>query len=156
MTRAVSTLVAAVAALAVLAPSADALVQVDRGIAGARIGNSQAQVRAALGAPTRVSRGTNDFGRFVVFRYAGGLRVTFQDGGVSTVSTTGLGDRTSRGVGVGSTEADVSGKVPGVRCETIGGDRLCHTNDFAAGQRVTSFFIRGGKVSRVDVGVVFD
>jgi hypothetical protein len=155
MTRVVSTLAAAVAALLVVAPAADALIQVDRGIAGARIGNSQAQVRAALGAPTRVNRGTNDFGRFVVFRYAAGLQVTFQDGGVSTASTTGLGDRTAKGVGVGSTEA-AADRVSGVRCESIGGDRICHTNEFAGGQRVTSFIIRGGKVARVDVGVVFD
>jgi len=155
MTRVLSVIAAVVAALLVVAPSADALIQVDRGIAGARIGNTQAQVRTALGKPSRVNRGTNDFGRFVVFRYTGGIQVTFQNGGVSTVSTSGLGDRTARGVGVGSTEAQADG-VAGVRCESIGGDRICHTNEFAGGQRVTSFIIRAGKVARVDVGVVFD
>jgi hypothetical protein len=157
MSRALLILAAAVAALLVFAPAAPALIQVDRGIAGARIGNTQAQVRAALGPPSRVARGTNDFGRFVVFRYAGGIRVTFQGARtVTSVSTTGLGDRTARGVGVGSTAGDADAKVPGVVCESIGGDRICHTGDFEAGQRITAFIIRAGRVARVDVGIVID
>jgi hypothetical protein len=148
---------ATTAAMLVAAPAAGAMVQVDRGIAGARLGNTQAQVRAALGKPAGVSRGSNDFGRFVVFRYAGGLRVTFQGRtNVTGVSTTGLGDRTSRGIGVGSTEAEVAAKVPGVRCEVVGGDRLCHTGSFNAGQRMTVFLLDAGKVRRVDVAIVVD
>src|SRR5215218_2439297 len=104
-------------AAAVLAPlgapaSADAMIQVDRGIAGARLGNSRAEVRAALGTPSKVTSGTNDFGPWVNYRYAGGLRVTFQGRTqVTSVSTSGRGDRTSRGVGVGSSEAAVKARV---------------------------------------------
>jgi hypothetical protein len=157
MPRAVLLVVAAVAAVLFAAPSAHALIQVDRGIAGVRIGSSQAEVRAALGAPARVVRGRNEFGRFVVFRYAGGIRVTFQGGRqVSTVSTTGLGDRTAGGIGVGSTEGAVDQGVPGVLCEAVAGDRLCHTGDFRPGERMTVFVIRAGEVFRVDVGIVID
>ena len=122
MLRPVLTLAAGLAASLAAAPAAHAVIQVDRGIAGARIGNTQAQVRAALGPPSRVARGTNEFGRFVVFRYEGaGIRVTFQGARrVTTVSTTGLGDRTPRGVGVGSPEGDADTKVSGVMCESIG------------------------------------
>jgi len=148
---------ATTAAMLAAAPAAHALVQVDRGIAGARLGNTQAQVRAALGKPARVSRGTNDFGRFVVFRYGGGIRVTFQgETAVTGVSTTGLGDRTSRGVGVGSTQAEVAAKVPGVRCEVVAGDRICHTGNFQPGRAMTLFLLAGGKVSRVDVAILID
>jgi hypothetical protein len=145
------------AALAVPA-GASALVQVDRGIAGARLGNTQAQVRAALGPPSSTVSGSNDFGPFTQFRYRGGIRVLFSQGNrVTLVSTSGLGDRTIRGVGVGSRERDVRRKVPGVRCETIVGDRVCHTNRFEGGQTVTSFLLRGnGRVWRVDVGIVID
>ena len=90
-------------AAALLAPlgapaAAEALIQVDRGIAGARLGNSRAEVRAALGAPASTRSGTNDFGPFLQWRFKGGISVLFQGRReVSTVSTTGRGDRTARG-----------------------------------------------------------
>ena len=145
-----------VAALA--APgAAQALIQVDRGIAGVRLGNTQAQVRAALGKPDRAKGGTNPFGPFLEWRYKGGIRVLFQGRrNVSSVATTGLGDRTANGVGVGSRERTVRRRVPGVRCETIAGVRSCHTGEFAPGRRVTDFLIRRGRVRRVTVGFVID
>jgi hypothetical protein len=147
---------AAVAALA-LPAVASAQIQVDKGIAGARIGNTVAQVHAALGRPASVHNGSNDFGRFREEKYAGGIVVDYQGARtVSSVTTTGLGDRTAQGIGVASTEAAVRAKVPGVRCETTSGSHSCHTHTFAAGRRVTDFFIKGGKVTRVSLGVVID
>ena len=149
-------------AAALLAPlgapaAAEALIQVDRGIAGARLGNSRAEVRAALGAPSSSRSGTNDFGPFLQWRFKGGITVIFQGRReVSTVSTTGRGDRTARGVGVGSTEAAVRARVRGVRCETSSGVRSCHTGRFTVGEIITDFQIRNGKVTRVSIGRVFD
>ena len=140
-----------------LPAAAPALVQVDKGIAGARLGSTLAQVHAALGTPARVANGSNDFGRFRQESYGGGIVVFYQGSRtVTSVVTTGLGDRTAKGVGVGSTEAAVRAKVAGVRCETIAGSRSCHTHSFTAGRRVTDFFLRGGKVTRVTVGFVID
>jgi hypothetical protein len=138
--------------------AAQALIQIDRGIGGARLNNTRAEVRAALGRPSRVSTGTNDFGPFVTYRYRGaGITVSFQGRRrVSAVSTTGRGDRTRRGVGVGSTESAVRNRVPGVHCETIAGSRSCHTGSLRAGERVTDFLIRRGRVRRVTVGFVLD
>ena len=91
------------------------------------------------------------------YRFRGGITVLFQGKrAVSSVSTTGRGDRTAAGVGVGSSERAVRRRVPGVRCETFGTTRTCHTNELAAGQRVTDFLMRGGKVRRVTVGIVID
>jgi hypothetical protein len=132
MTRRIA-LPAASAALAAAAfpAAAGAQIQVDQGIAGARIGNTVAEVHAALGRPARVQNGSNDFGRFREERYVGGIVVDYQGGRtVSSVTTTGLGDRTAQGVGVGSTEAAVRAKVGGVRCETISGSHSCHTHSF--------------------------
>ena len=151
-----------IAAVAMLAPlgapaAAEALIQVDRGIAGARLGNTRAEVRAALGAPASTRSGTNDFGPFLQWRFKGGISVLFQGRReVSTVTTTGRGDRTARGVGVGSTEAAVKARVRGVRCETTFGTRSCHTGRFTVGEVVTDFLIRNGKVTRVSIGRVFD
>jgi len=144
--------------LLLLAPaSASAIIQVDKGMAGARIDNTKAEVRAALGNPRRVMQGMNDFGEFTEYRYRGQIRVIFQGRKrVSSVSTTGLGDRTRRGVGVGSTEARVRSRVAGITCESFGSFRTCHTGDFSAGSRVTDFQIEDGRVSRVVVGIVID
>jgi hypothetical protein len=140
-----------------LAPGASALVQVDKGIAGARLGNTKAQVRAALGRPASVHNGTNDFGPFTTYRYRGGITVGFQGRTeVTSVSTTGRGDRTARGVGVGSRESTVRRRVRGVRCETVAGTRSCHTHRFRIGEVITDFLIKHGRVTRVTVGRVID
>lgn len=149
-------LVAGAAALA-LPAAAGAQVQVDQGIAGARLGGTVAQVHGALGAPASVVSGRNDFGSYRQEKYDGGLEVFYQGARrVTSVITTGLGDRTSKGVGVGSSERSVRANVSGVRCETIAGSRSCHTHAFLPGRRVTDFFLRGGKVVRVTVGFVID
>ena len=140
-----------------LAPEAVAMIQIDRGIAGARLGSSRAEVRAALGTPSRTASGTNEFGPWVRYTFAGGIRVFFQGREtVTSVETTGLGDRTSRGVGVASSESAVRKRVPGVTCETFESIRSCHTSDLAPGRRVTDFRIVNGKVDRVTVGIVID
>jgi hypothetical protein len=145
--------------LAVLcfAPAAEAMIQVDRGIAGARLGNTRAEVRAALGTPTKTTQGTNDFGPWLQYRFSGGVRVFFQGRTtVTSVDTTGRGDRTASGIGVGSSEASLKAKVKGLKCENLGSARSCHTNDFLPGKRITDFRIKSGKVSSVTVGFVID
>jgi hypothetical protein len=146
------------AAVSLVAPvSAGAIIQLDRGIAGARLGNTKAEVRTALGQPNRVRNGMNDFGRFTVFVYQGGIRVTFQSGNrVTAVTTTGLGDRTKAGVGVRSREAAVEQRVPGVDCQTFGTTRICQRGEGLPGERITAFFLRNGRVTRVTVGIVID
>lgn len=158
MTRRTSIATAgALAALLALPAAAPALVQVDKGIAGARIGNTPAQVHAALGRPARTATGRNDFGSFRRESYAGGIAVFYQGARrVTSVLTTGRGDRTAGGVGVGSSEAAVRRGVPGVRCETVAGFRSCHTGAFRPGRRVTDFAISRGRVTRITVGVVID
>lgn len=149
--------VAAAATALALPAVAPALVQVDRGLAGARLGNTIAQVQAALGRPARVQNGRNEFGSFRQETYGGGISVFYQGGRtVTSVSTIGLGDRTATGVGIGSTESAVRRGVRGVRCETIAGFRSCHTGQFLAGRRVTDFSLRRGRVTRVTVGFVID
>jgi hypothetical protein len=143
--------------LLVFAPAADAMIQVDKGIAGARLDNSMSEVRAALGKPSKVTRGTTIFGPFTEYRFRGGVRVNFQGNrGATLVETTGLGDRTRKGVGVGSTEQAVKDGVANITCQTTAGTRICQNKEGLAGQRLTSFFIAGGKVTRVSIGIVID
>ena len=151
-------IVLALSAVLIAPASASALIQVDKGIAGARLNNTKHEVRAALGKPRKVVHGSNDFGDFTEFRYRGKIRVTFQSGNhVTGVSTEGIGDRTRRGVGVHSTEQKVRNKVSGITCETFFNNvRSCHTGDYSAGSRVTDFLIESGRVSRVTVAFVID
>jgi len=112
MRRAICLLTAA--GLLLLVPSAEAIIQLDRGIAGARLGNTKAQVRAALGKPRKVVKRQGEFGATTTFEYRGGIRVIFLEGRVTLAGTTGRGDRTARGIGVGSSEQAVKNNVPGV------------------------------------------
>jgi hypothetical protein len=149
---------AAASAFAVLvsAAVASAAIVPQRGIAGVRLEMTRAQVRAVLGAPRRAVHGSNEFGSFTVYRYRG-LRITFQGNRrVTDVFTTRPGERTARGVGVGSTEAQVRARVAGIHCRTESGFRHCFVGRFLPGRRVTDFRIRRGRVTSVDVGFVVD
>jgi hypothetical protein len=151
-----ASLLIAIASSLLLAPPAGAVIQLDRAISGARINNTKGEVRAALGKPRKVIQRDSLFGPTTTYRYRGGLRVLFLNNRVTLASTTGLGDRTNRGVGVGSTEEKVRNRVPGVTCETFEGTRICSRGAEQPGERGTFFFIRQGRVTRVDVALLID
>jgi hypothetical protein len=147
----------AIAATLIAAPAAHAKIQLDKGLAGVRIGDTRAKVKATLGKPVKQRSGSNDFGSYVEYLYRNGITVEFQgEERVSSIVTTGRRERTSNGVGVGSPEAEVKRHIPGVKCETIGTARSCHTGRFVAGRKVTDFRIADGKVASVFVGQVLD
>jgi hypothetical protein len=152
--------VAPLAAALVVPSSAGAVIQLQRGIAGARLGSTQKQVRAALGKPARVQKGHNELaGNTTTFRYRFGLEVQFAQasgGRVANVSLKAKTDRTSNGVGVGTRERVLRTRIPKVKCSTEFRVRTCMLGKLAAGQRVSTFFIRRGVVRRVEIGVVFD
>jgi hypothetical protein len=149
-------LLAAFASALLLAPTADAVIQLDRAVSGARLGNSKSEVRTALGEPRRVIQRDGLFGPTTTFRYRGGLRVIFLNNRVTLAGTTGLGDRTNRGVGVGSRERAVRNRVPGVTCETFEGTRICSRGAEQPGERGTFFFLRQGRVTRAEVAILID
>lgn len=147
-------------AAALLVPAgAAATIVLQKGMGGITIGLTEAQVRAKLGQPSKTVRGKNDFGAFTALTYKRpAIRVTFQGNrGATGIDTSSPGERTARGIGVGSTVAAVKAKVPGVKCKTEFGFRHCYIGSFNPGTRVTDFVIaKTGKVSRVTVGIVID
>lgn len=149
-------------AAALLAPSpAAAIIQLERGISGVRVGDTKSEVRQDLGQPRRIVNRMGELGPFTEFRYRGRITVTFFGGNaVTAVATAGPGDRTARGVGVGSTRRQVRNRVPGVRCQNVPGPgpafAFCDRGQRGAGGRFTAFHIRNGRVFRVTVGIVID
>ena len=142
----------ALAALA-LPACADARLVPQRGMAGISLGMAPAKVRAVLGRPLAVTHRKNEFGPYTEYRYPFLLRVGFQgNGGVTSIETRGHRERTAGGIGVGSTREEVRRRIRGVRCE----DAHCYLGSFLAGRRVTGFFLRDGRVTRIVVGFVID
>jgi hypothetical protein len=134
------------------ATTARAAIVPQRSIAGVALEMTKAQVRARLGAPARVRHGRNDFGLWTQFVYAR-VEVTFQGGNAATgLQTTSPKERTARGAHVGSTKAGLLARVHGLKCEP----GHCFLGAFLPGKRVTDFFLRNGRVSRVIVGFVID
>ena len=158
---------AALASLALLGSSAPASadVVVGEGMAGAKLGMSKAEVREILGKPTESRSRTDDFGRTTRWYFKGPkIHVTFRDavdpGMQATAFMTRRGfERTSKGVGVGSSITTVRARVPKVKCERFPGfsTRSCHVGEFLPGKTVTDFRVgRSGKVGSVLIGYVID
>lgn len=148
--------VATLAAVLAIPASASAVIVPQRGIAGVALNQTKQKVRAVAGAPVRIVRGTNEFGQYTVFRYRG-LTVNFQGNRqVTAVSTGSRAQRTASGVGVGSTEAQLTAAIPAVTCESFGEFRSCTLGVLEPGRRVTDFRIKNGKVNRVVVSFVID
>ena len=145
------------AAALVLAPVAFGKIIPQRGMAGVSLGLTRTQVTRVAGKPSRVVHKHNEFGSLTRFVYLGSVTVDFQgDATVTAVWTTGPKERTARGIGVGSTRAQVLRLVPGARCESQAGFANCFVGSFEPGRRVTDFRLSNGRVSRVTVGFVID
>jgi hypothetical protein len=150
------TLAVCAAAVLAFAANAQAKIVVQRGIAGVNLRMTKAQVRATLGRPMRARTGTNDFGTFREMIYRR-VTVTFQSGPqVTAVRTTSPLELTARGVGVGSTKAQVKARVHNVACRNESGFKHCFVGQFLPGRKVTDFRLRNGRVSSVTIAFVID
>jgi hypothetical protein len=102
MRRSLAALVLTASALA-FAPSAQANIVVGKSIAGVKLGDSVATVKRKLGRPQDV------LGANKVFEYKRKkLHVEFNKGVVTSLTTFNTHERTSKGVGPGSTLAAVA------------------------------------------------
>ncbi len=144
--------VLAVLAVTLLAPpSVSARIVPQTSIAGVSLLSSRAEVRALLGKPPGMRAGVVSR---VEWHYPR-VTVIFSHGdpGVLALATTSPLERTSGGLGVGSTEAELRRATAGLRCRTVVGFRSCVLRE---GRRVTAFHVRRDRVYKVTMGVLFD
>jgi hypothetical protein len=127
---------------------AAARIAVNRSIAGIALGMRAGEVRARLGAPqlTTTTSGLRD----LVYRDRQ-LVVTLARARVVIVSTRSRHERTSRGIGPGSTSHAVAARLAGARCGAKAGVPFCRVGSIRPGRRSTTLQIEGGRVVTVTV-----
>ena len=163
-----ATLAVGAPASAAVSPSASSpeattsgLIVPQGSIRGVKVGMTYAQVLDKLGQPSSNKATTHPIlGQTRTLRY-GQLTVTIDGRAgtslVTSVMTVSRSDRTSSGLGVGSTEKQLRAGLKGLKCETSLGYRTCRLGVLRAGRLVTDFSIsRGGKVKRISLGRVLD
>jgi hypothetical protein len=152
--RTVAVLAAAAALIAPAAASATIVPQ--KGIAGASLDMTQAQVQAKLGDPDSKKTQTSPIlGKYFTWFYAKTSIDMFRTGSrrVFNLSTTSRAQKTSTGVGVGSTAAAVKKGVKNAKCDKS----HCWVGNFTGGEKVTDFPLsKSGRVTRVTIGYVID
>jgi hypothetical protein len=156
------TILLAAAALALAAVPAGATIVVQQGMAGLKLGMTRVQAHARRGAPTS-SKVVKDtiLGKVRIERY-GSVQVGYDGNKASSkivnFDTTGTAQRTSKGIGVGSKEADVAARVRHATCSDADGFEHCVVGEFATpGKTATVFFINShGRVGRVSIGITID
>jgi len=150
---------AATSAFAATAVPAGASIVVGKSIGGLKLGMTMTQAKQKLQATPTVKTYTQQIAgpstdltwQGVTATFAGNTQLT-------NINTTLPTERTSNGLGVGSTVAAVKAGLTGEVCEGTAGTTICHVGKLTAGQRVTTFRIRNstGRVTLVGVGVVID
>ena len=146
-------------ALALIVPaSASAKLVPQQSLAGIELGWSEKEVREARGEPDEVNHPMHPIaGESTEYRYGLTYVTILPESGVINVTTTSKRE-TYKGVGVGTTEADLRRAVKGERCGTEFGYRDCHLGRFEAGRVVTVWHIsrKTYKVRRITLGRVID
>lgn len=132
----------------VLPVAAAAAIVPGRGIAGVRIGESEARVRATLGRPRKVVPPTWAYGKPL-----DGL-VGFGHGGrVNYVSTISRAQKTNRRIGPGSSIQDLKAAYPKARCHTRARERraLCALTTHDRHRVMKTDFLFDGRLQKVDM-----
>jgi hypothetical protein len=148
--RTAAVLSAALLAMAALAGTAEARITPGVGVAGVKVGDTQAKVRSVLGRPDAGSTPLN-------YRYirSRGFGIYFIAGRVFEITVVRRPQATPKGIRVGSTLAALRRAHPAVRCRraVVGRNAMECTLRGRSGGRATetAFATRAGKVTSIAV-----
>jgi len=144
-----------------LSASGSAAIVPQHSIAGVKLGLTRAQVEARLGTPIRVqSRKSKSFGfswRDLVYsRVTVSVFLPSNGSKVFGLTTKSKLERTTTGVGVGSTLAQVKAGLSGETCRREYGIDHCWLGNWDAGRAITDFRLVSGRVSKITISYVID
>lgn len=158
---ALSVPVVLVLAALVLSASGSAAIVPQHSIGGAKLGMTRAQVEAQLGTPNSVQFHKSEALGFTwrdlvyprvtvsVFALESGQKVVI-------LTTKSKLERTTTGVGVGSTLAQVKAGLKGETCRREYGIDHCWIGRWEVGKVTTDLRLVRGSVSKITIGVVLD
>jgi len=131
-------------------------LQLNRGMAGVRLGDSINRMHRLLGEPKGIDYVKNEITGSLRIDIYGRLSFTSYGGSILSMRTARRSIRTPTGIGVGTTKRRLEREFPGLscywhRCTIIAGGGLQ-----TIGKRVTTFQIRRGKVRVISIGRVID
>jgi hypothetical protein len=132
--------------------AAQAKIVPGKSIFGVTLGMTKAQVAKILGKPVagNPATGEEDYG-FRKFAYI----VDFHGGHATAVQSRDPTQRTPRGLGVGSTLAQLKQRQPGIKCAGIGARVECHLGPLNGRHTTFDVFAPTGKVLFVIVAKNF-
>jgi hypothetical protein len=135
-------------ALLIVAAPAQALIVPHVSIAGARIGMTETQIRAALGVPRSIEGDAKS--KELGYRTVTAVLVKGKVLGVTTRAPT---EKVAGSVGVGVTESTLRQKVKGLKCVVNFGTRVCNLlpPNRKTSRAFTEFYIDAGKISRISI-----
>jgi hypothetical protein len=129
-------------------------LQLNRGMAGVRLGDGVDRLHRVLGEPRDVDYVANEItGSMRIDIYG---RLSFASGGGSILGmrTNRRSIRTPTGIGVGTTKRRLGRELPGLSCYWHRCSIIAGGGQQTIGKRVTTFQMRRGKVRAISIGRV--
>lgn len=122
---------------------------------------TQAKVEARLGTPNRVKFRTSESYGFswrglVYSRVTVSVFLPSNGSKVFGLTTKSKLERTTTGVGVGSTRAQVKAGLKGETCRREFGIHHCWVGSWEMGKAISDFRLAHGRVSKITIAYVFD
>jgi hypothetical protein len=131
-------------------------LQLNRAMAGVRLGDSVDRLHLVLGEPRDVDYVENEITGSMRTDIYGKLSFSSVGGSILGMRTDRRTIRTPDGIGVGTTKRRLERELPGLSCYRHRCGIVAGGGPQTIGKRVTAFQMRDGKVRAISIGRVID